>query len=83
MLTIWDVNAKSEEHVEQRIVSDCVFMSLTVSRGRTATRLGSFEEKNCDGKYEGVDGLVIGLDRMESVGELARDGTDASLGGLP
>lgn len=86
LLTICDVKARSVEHVEQRIVSGCVFMSLDASRGWMGTRLVSFRKENRDGKYEGVDrlgGLDSELAKIESVGELPKDGTEASLGGLP
>lgn len=74
------------------MVLGCVWVSLVVTCGRESTTAGVaqrpppiLEKEKRDGKYEDgvVGGLSSELDSDESVGELPRDGTCVSLGGLP
>lgn len=89
MLTTCELKAKSVAHVEQRIVSGCVCVSLVVmSRGSTELLrllLSSVEavaapEEEDEGNSSGVGGLSTGLDSAELSGVLLRDGTASALG---
>ena len=87
LLTICEAKAKSEAQVEHRIVLGCVRASFEVSTGFVDDRRRLSLDLKLDKKFvgrkkEGVSGLPMGLEGVESVGEELNEGT-VSLGGLP